>query len=124
MIIENAGVHFKTGRTLASGADFIQEFADRWITETLVSVSGAKTLVICNEKYHFTPDAFKSATLSTLEDELISMILSDFKCMKPKPSSLQEDQLAISGAIQQQAEKAERDTVLHDIGALYAAPQD
>lgn len=62
MTIENAGVHYKTGRKVTCRADFIREFEDRWITETMVIAPGAKTLVISDEKYHFTPDVFKSAT--------------------------------------------------------------
>ena len=60
--IENAGVHYKTGQKVTCGADFIREFEDRWITETMVIAPEAETLVISDEKYHFTPDAFKSGT--------------------------------------------------------------
>ena len=45
---------------MACGAGFIREFVYRWIAETMIITPGAKTLVISDETYHFTPDEFKS----------------------------------------------------------------
>ena len=62
--VENAGVHYKSGKNIAKGSEFIRQFEDKWITETLTIAPATQQIVICEEKYHFTPDLFKDATRS------------------------------------------------------------
>ena len=62
--IENAGVYHKTGKDVTTGNEFIRQFQDRWITDTLTQLPNAKLVVVSEEKYSFTPDLFKGATRS------------------------------------------------------------
>ena len=56
--IENGGVYYKTGKGVTTGSEFIRQFQDHWLTETLTQLPNVTLLVVSEEKYHFTPDLF------------------------------------------------------------------
>ena len=60
--IENAGAHYKSGKDVKSGTDFLRHFEDRWITRTVTMAPNVHTICLSEEKYNFTPDLFKQAT--------------------------------------------------------------
>ena len=60
--IENAGCHYKAGKSVASGEDFIRDFEDKWITYSFTLVPHIKKMIVSDEKYTFTPDLFKAST--------------------------------------------------------------
>ncbi len=60
VVVEFAGVKFKSGT--GTGTEYIQHVETNIINKTLRDFPNAERMVICEEKYSFTPDAFKAAT--------------------------------------------------------------
>ncbi|WAR27998.1 LOW QUALITY PROTEIN: hypothetical protein MAR_013702, partial [Mya arenaria] len=58
--IEFAGVKFKTSST--SGTQYLKYVENAVLMKTKISFPKIRNIVVCEEKYKFTPDVFKSAT--------------------------------------------------------------
>lgn len=58
--VEFAGVKFKVNAK--SGTDYLHTVQNNVIKPTLYQYQHLKRMVICEEKYKFTPDTFKAAT--------------------------------------------------------------
>ena len=60
--VEFAGVKFKTGN-ISTGKDYIQ-FVEMVLKRLLNQMPNIQKLIVCEEKYSFTPDEFKAGTRS------------------------------------------------------------
>ena len=60
VLVEFAGVKYKVG-AVKTGREYLQ-FANSTIHSIIRSLPEVQTIVICEEKYSFTPDEFKAST--------------------------------------------------------------
>ena len=59
--LEYAGVKFQNGKGVNSGLQYLKA-AEGTLKKIMVELPNTRRMVVCEEKYHFTPDEFKAAT--------------------------------------------------------------
>ena len=62
IVVEFAGVKFKLKETVKTGLQYLHHVETSVIRKLLRDVASTQRMIICEEKYHFTPDDLKSAT--------------------------------------------------------------
>ena len=99
--IEFAGVKFKLGST-ASGKEYIKH-VEIILKRLLQQMTNLHTIVVCEEKYTFTPDEFKAGTRSQRKskagnsvDHLKTAIISDDVLNKDAVTKTSQGKVAIS----------------------------